>query len=217
MKKYVSYIAATLVGLASLLPSCNSSGNSDKRKQAQQVVDLQNIRTSIEELLNNAGPKNPIELILSDAVITDQTTQFTEGQAARDIGYRLQHELQLRHNTYAVMVTPRFVSGVESSPYEKNRILVGTPANNVIIKNAISSLPDPQDRILPPVGTGRVYAIKVPNGNFVIVVTGKDSFDVMDTGYVLSEYDRYRNSVFMDFNAQIVDINSSTLLPDKIK
>ncbi len=208
MKKYLPYVAAVIVGLAGLLPACGSS-SSEKRKPAKQVAGLRNIRSSIDELLNSASPQNPIEIIISDAVINDPTVRFTEGQAALDIGYRLQGELQRKYNSAAVMVTGRFVSNVESDPYEKNRVFVGTPANNKIIGDAIASLPDAQDQVLPQAGTGRVYGITAKNGNFLIVVTGADSFDVMRTGYALSEYDKYPSGYLMDFNGQIVDVASA--------
>ncbi len=217
MKKYLPYIAAGMVALASILPACGGGSSSDTRKKAQAVAGLKNIRLGIEELLNGATPQNPIEIIISDAILNDPTIRFTEGQATLDIGYRLQDDIQNKYNTTAIMVTGRFVSSVVFAPYEKNRIFVGTPSSNRIIGDAISALPDAQDRTLPPAGTGRVYGITAANGNFLIAVTANDSLDVMHAGYVLSEYGRNLNGNFVDFNARIADIDSTTLAVTKVK
>ena len=203
MKNYLRYIAIGVVGLASLLPvyGCGHSNPLKSKANEDHVVDLLNVRTTIDGILSSANPSSPGSVGFVE-VILGNIPEPVEIQAVFEVGARLYDDLQIRYGPSGPLVIPRLENDVDISPYRRDRVFVGRASNHPLIAKALSELPDPQDQSLPGAGTGVIFAASASTGALVIIVTGTTDNDVKNAGRAFNQYDnRYGiNNKFMDLN-----------------
>ena len=198
MRKSLTYLAAGIVNIASLLPveGCGSNSgisfgtNVDTNIQSPSIMS--NVRTNIEDFIDS---QETIYVVIgAGATIGDQ-------QAAFEIRQRLDAEIQAKYAPQTLRTEMQRDIHI-TQPYNTHAILVGTEQTNMLIPQVRAYL-EPADRFMPA-DTGVIEGYNLPSGKKLVVATGLNMVDVLRAGRAISQYDQTINGNTFDVDGTII-------------